>query len=383
MASQTQTTISQTPPGPVPQQSEERNSVPANIWLGSRSSIMVLVSVILIFAATAIVFLADRSMSADKHMLLGWQFLMPIADAMLVVSVTVLLTELGPFRSYVEERLQSLKQLLDRPVFDRLTDATYLRDNFSPERIREVQRASTCACLPAHIKDYPEFLKVIEKCVLPLAAETIWRRDFHLNLSHTLHGQNGQTFLRQKSTLSATYFNTGNGIRTLNIPIVRKYPKLPGFSNEQLCSNGWAKLQTEGSVNETLIPLIFHQTDLGDTVQFEAKFSVAVGPRPVFVSTGYEAIVGPNETYRQSFSVPTAGLTVTYQHPANVRPELHCFNLGGELKVIVKEETLHQWEHSGTFLPNHGAVLTHSLARRMGERATTQKVDLPVERRRA
>jgi len=361
--------------------------MPEGVWLGSRSSIMVLVSVILIFAATTILYFADKYF-ADRHAIQSdwqilWQVLLPIADAMLVVSVTVLLTELGPFRSYVEERLQALKRLLDRPVFDRLSDSAYLRDNFSPQRIREVQRASTCACLPAHIKEYPEFLKVIEEFVTPLAAETIWRKDFHLNLYHTLHGREGQTFLRQKSTLSATYFNTGEGERTLEIPIVRKYSKVPGFSNEQLCCSGWARLRTEGAANETLIPLSFRHTDLGDSVQFETNFRVSVGAHPVFVSTGYEAIVGPNETYRQSFSVPTSGLSVTYQHPPQVRPELHCFNVGGELKVIENNETLHQWEHSGTFLPNHGAVLTHSLARRVGEKATAQKVEQPTERRRA
>lgn len=368
-------------------QSSDPTAIRDAFWLGSRSSIMVLVSVIVMFAATAIMYFADKFF-AEKHVAqtgweIVWHVLMPVADAMLVVSITVLLTELGPFRSYIEERLEALKQLLDRPVFDRLSDSAYLRLNFSAQRIRDVQRASTCACLPAHIKEYPEFLKVIEEFVTPLAAETIWRKDFHLNLYHTLHGREGQTFLRQKSTLSATYFNTGDGERTLDIPIVRKYSKVSGFSNDQLCYSGWAKLRTEGAANETLIPLSFRQTDLGDSVQFETNFRVSVGAQPVFVSTGYEAIVGPNETYRQSFSVPTSGLSVTYQHPPQVRPELHCFNVGGELKIIENNETLHQWEHSGTFLPNHGAVLTHSLARRNGERATPQRADLTTERRRA
>jgi hypothetical protein len=377
MASQ-EKTVSNQPLGSPAAQSEEEKTVPADVWLGSRASIMLLVSVILILVATTIMYFSDQRMS------LGWQILRPIADAMLVVAVTVILTELGPFRSYVEERLQALKQVLDRPLFDRLNDATYLRANFSPERIREMQRASTCASLPAHIKDYPEFLKVIEKSVIPLAAETIWRRDFRLNLTHTLHERrDGQTFLRQKSTLSATYFNTGNGERSFNIPIVREYSKLPGFPDEQLCCNGWATLLTEGAVNETKIPLTFSPTDLGDSVRFEATFRVSVGTRPVFVSTGYESIVGPSETYRVSFSVPTTGVAVTYQHPAEVRPKLYCFNLGGELKAIVKEDTLHQWEHSGTFLPNHGAVLTHSLARRVGEKFAAQKAGSPVERRRA
>ena len=58
-------------------------------WWGSRSSLMVLVSIILIFCALPIIYFAL------EHPML--HFLGPIGDAMLVVSVTVLLTELGPF----------------------------------------------------------------------------------------------------------------------------------------------------------------------------------------------------------------------------------------------------------------------------------------------
>jgi hypothetical protein len=146
-------------------------------WFGSRSSLMVLSSIILVLVAISIFYFADQD---GKRLLLRWRILSPMADAMMVVSVTVLLTELGPFRSYVEERLQALKQVLDRPMFDRLTDASYLRDNFTPELLLAVRKASTCASLPANIKDYPLFLSIIEDSVLPLAAKAVWRKDLHL-----------------------------------------------------------------------------------------------------------------------------------------------------------------------------------------------------------
>jgi hypothetical protein len=385
MASQTQQTTPSTL-GPVSNTAQESTS---KGWSASRSSIMVLVSIILLFAASAAMYFANRAqadaIAQRKPEPLVWEILIPIADAMLVVSITVLLTELGPFRSYVEERLQGLRQVLDRPILERLTDAAYLRDNFTPELIRCLQRASTCASLPAHIKDYPEFLKVIDKCVIPFAGETIWRKDFHLNVSHSLLEENGHTLIQQKLTLSATYLNTGNRERTLNIPIVRKYAKLSGIADDRLCCKGWVKVRAEGASHEESFPLTFQQTDLGDVVEFQSNFSITVGTDPVFVSTGYEAIVGPNEIHRQSMSVPTVGLTVTYQHPPQVKPDLLCFSVGGELKVISEDEMLHQWEHTGTFLPNHGAVLSHSLTRRKGDKKIEAQGagDQRVERRRA
>jgi hypothetical protein len=347
-----------------------------NPWVGSRASIMVLVSVILVLVATVIMYFANNKEVTDVFL----RMLVPIADAMLVVSVTVLLTELGPFRNYVEERLQSLKQVLDRPVLERLTDSCYLRQNFTPDLIKRMQKASTCASLPAQIKDYPEFLKVIDKYVIPFAVETIWRRDFRVNISDSIYQENGHTLIRRKTALSAVYVNTGDGDRTMEIPITRTYSKLPGVADDQLCCNGWAKVKPEGAYTETTFMLNFEPTDLGDSVRFESKFSITVGKAPVFVSTGYDAIVGPNETHRQSLSVPTAGLTVTYAHPSEIKPELLCFGVGGELRTIVADEMQHQWEHTGTFLPTHGAVLTHSWARRKADRKAVPQKESATER---
>jgi hypothetical protein len=339
-------------------------------WFGSRSSLMVLSSIILVLVAISIFYFADQD---GKRLLLRWRILSPMADAMMVVSVTVLLTELGPFRSYVEERLQALKQVLDRPMFDRLTDASYLRDNFTPELLLAVRKASTCASLPANIKDYPLFLSIIEDSVLPLAAKAVWRKDLHLSLRHEIQQNREQTLLRQKSTLSSTYVNAGSAEEHITVPVRREYKKLDGIADDQLCCNGWAKVQAEGAAEPLITKLQFQLTDLGDSVLFEAEIDVKVGDRAVLVATGYDALMEPNDALRLSLTIPTTGLRVTYQHPVEIKPELYCFNVGGELRTIANDDTFHQWEHSGIFLPHHGIVLAHPVTRRKGERRPPQK----------
>jgi hypothetical protein len=338
-------------------------------WWGSRSSLMVLVSIILIFCALPIIYFAL------EHPML--HFLGPIGDAMLVVSVTVLLTELGPFRSYIEERLHSLKMELDRPIFERLTDPCYLRNTFKPELVHALQRASTCASLPPNIKDYPEFLSVIDKYVIPLAAEPVWRKNFNLSVIHTVENRNGQTLILEKSTVSCTYVNTSDDEKQIKIPIVQEGTKFSGVPDEDLCREGWAIIKPEGS-EPTRMSLSFHKTDLGDSIKFEDSISLRVGKQSVLVTTGYVAMRAPNDTIRLVFSVPTTGLSITYQHPPEISPELYCFNVGGELDVVVKEQTLHQWKHTGTFLPDHGAVLTHPVMRRKAEKITLKSEKLAV-----
>lgn len=374
MASQAQSSSSGLPEhnklksGELKTQSFDKDTGMTDRWWGSRSSLMVLISVILVLGAIGMMYLSEH------YDYFGLKLLKPVADAMMVVSVTVLLTELGPFRTYIEERLQVLKQVLDRPVFERLTDANYLRENFKPSLVQALKRASTCASLPANIRDYPEFLSIIDKYVMPLAEETVWRKDFHLSLTHRLLEKNGQTVVHQKSTLSSTYINTAKEERIITIPIVHERSKLPDVPVKDLCSECWAKVKIGSNGGENYVPLIFKQTDLGDSMRFESSVNISVGQQPVYVSTGHETVLRPNDTLKLAFTVPTTGLSVTYQHPPEIKPELYCFNVGGTLNPIVSESTLHQWEHDGTFLPDHGAVLTYSLVRRKMERRVAEKV---------
>lgn len=134
-------------------------------------------------------------------------------------------------------------------------------------------------------------------------------------------------------------------------------------------------MQRSGDIEKPVrTELKFRHTDAGESVQFEAEISVVVGAKEVTVSTGYTAITEPTEAFRLSLTVPTTGLRVTYQHPAEILPELYCFNVGGALSVIIANDTLHEWEHSGSFLPSHGVILTHSLTRRKGEKIAGRSV---------
>lgn len=328
-------------------------------WWDSKRARLVLIAIILFILAIDIKYLYGSPND------FGSRILNPLADAALVICATVVLTEFGPLRSHVEELILQLKGRIDGDVLDRLSDPKYLRDNFCYARRERLRMAATRSSLPTNA--CPGFLEEMEKFVIPLAGKTVWREDYQLELTHECNKNADPTRLKLRVVSSWLLRNIGGEVENVDVKIRRRYARLEGVPDDQLCWEGWYALDDR----PTKHPLDFRRTVLPDSddLLFEAEFKVRVGAQPVRVRTHYRAIEGPLEAHRLELTVPTHGVTVTYVHPDYVSPKLYFFAVGGESRPKRESETMHVWEHTGHFLPSHGVVLTRSLIRRKSDTA--------------
>ncbi len=106
-------------------------------WSVSRSAAMRLIACILGLGGLVIQLIVYRG-TASIYV----SGLTLLSDTCLVVAVTILRTEAGPFRSYIEERLDVLMKRMNDPIFDRMTNVKFLRDNFSSKYLLKFRRAA-------------------------------------------------------------------------------------------------------------------------------------------------------------------------------------------------------------------------------------------------
>jgi len=281
-----------------------------------------------------------------------------VGDSLLVIGISVLLTETGPFKSYVEERLASLAQLVNKPVLEAICDPNFLRMRLSSNQTREIRKAATLALLPK-IAQYPEFLSVVDDVMMPMAEKAVWRKEYTVTIIHEIvKSPGGKAVIRETQLMEAKYVNLCASPITIDAPCRRQYKRIPGagYSDDELCYD--MKCSVNGK--ERAVDWKSSPTS-NDTVVFDGGTTIEIGQLPVSVRFEHKAYLQGTETTRFTFFYPTTGIDVIYRHPPEVNPDLHAFNVGGSLEVVSESSDLHHWKHSGVFLPDHGLVLEHWL----------------------
>lgn len=276
-------------------------------WWESRSARVILIATILLLVGLVARIYLPRE--ATQIYLRG---LILVSDALLVIAVTVLLTEAGPFRSYIEERLGALKDKIDEPVFRRLTDVAFLRSTFSYQYLLSLRKAATVASMPKGICKYPDLLAAIDQRMLPCAAQPLCRRNHDVTLTHELVVRGSHTYLKQKATHTFEYVNLSDSPIVKDIRISVEAKVMPDVSEGELVSGAWAAVQQSGA--DTAVPQVLNltQTRKGDSVIFEGCVPVTVAREPVTVQLSRRSIIPVDDVFVLTFYDPTVGLQITY-----------------------------------------------------------------------
>jgi hypothetical protein len=327
-------------------------------WWESRQSRILLAIILLLSGLAVQLYLSHKTAE------IGLRGLALASEAFLVVGITIIFTELRPFRSYIEERLYALKRRIDTPVFTRLTDVDYLRSYFSQEYLLLLREAATKASLP-NVIQYPDLLRAIDRCVIAKASTPVCRRHYSVALCHEMFSRGPYTYLSQTVTHSFEYINLSATPVIKEIPLVVELKSLPGVDEDELLTNAWSSVQHSGESSSTPHIMTFTKAKKSEAITFESKVIVTIDKEPVTVTLSRRTVVSPTDSFTVTFCEPTSGLQINYQHPKEISPELFCFGVGGATRRHDNGPTWTQWEYDGVFLPDHGIVLVQSLA---GER---------------
>lgn len=291
-----------------------------------------------------------------------------IATTAIATVVVLAVSEIKPFREYLERRLlraleavqpgtinemeRRLAGHIKKDFIDRATDVAWLRTTFSEPELRSLRSDAVKATLP----DLDEQrLALLNQHVYPLI-ERPWRADLRINLVYSeVPGRPG--LLSVDADFVCRYENPASRQLEFEQPIKAVIDKVEGIVPADVTTPFWFKadgrpLDVRWQIKDDVPP---------GKITLEAKLSWAVPPGGVQVHEHREYKKPASDNYyhfRSAFL--TKDITISFTHPAYIKPAAYGSFLGAEPERI-ESPTHHQWIFRGWFLELHGIVIVWPL----------------------
>jgi len=281
----------------------------------------------------------------------------------MTTAVILGISELNPFRKYVEERLKNvidqivptaLKSITrtfedrtSRDFVERATDVGWINEHVASKSLITIRNAIVSASIPGLDQSRHGLL---QNYVYPVF-EKPWRQDFRADIIYRAH-ENPKLL---SVVIDCTW--TGNSNEDLDIeqPLGMALPILSDMTVDEVKQSFSHKFLVGDE--EVTIPWQFSEDKIGHKLIAKATFRYTVRRGGVQCRDRREYIKLLDDNYfAHRFQFLTENVIVSFSHPEAIKPRAYAFFLGGE-PIVTEAPGFNRWEFTGWFLETHGFIL--------------------------